>query len=89
MQELYLKSLRMIKILNIKNKKQYNKLKMHFLILNIESLKYITQERNFKEIIKLAKEVWEDFFFCEVSHKKPNPCYYSIREWYHELLWEK
>lgn len=57
MQELYLKSLRMIKILNIKNKKQYNKLKMHFLILNIESLKYITQERNFKEIIKLAKEV--------------------------------
>lgn len=57
MKENYIKSLQMIKILNIRNKKQYIKIQKQFLILSINSLKYISQKRNFKEIIKIAKEV--------------------------------
>ena len=64
MKETYIKSLQMIKALNIKNEKEYNRLVQNYLILNAESLKYISRTRRFKKIIKLAKEVWKDFFFC-------------------------
>lgn len=64
MKETYIKSLQMIKALNIKNKSEYNKIKNYYLILNIDSLKYISERRNFKDIIRLAKEVWKGFFFC-------------------------
>lgn len=57
MKEAYLKSLQMIKELDIRNEKEYNKLLHNYLILNTESLKYISQTRSFKKIIKLAKEV--------------------------------
>ena len=57
MKENYYKSLQMIKLLKIKTKKQYERLLDNYLILSVESLKYITQKSNFKEIIKLAKEV--------------------------------
>ncbi len=56
MKEAYEKSLRMIKILNIKSEEEYNKLVKDYLILSAESLKYISQTRRFKKIIKLAKE---------------------------------
>ena len=62
MKEAYLKSLQMIKELNIRNEKEYNKLLHNYLILNIESLKYISQTRSFKKIIKLAKEVAQTSF---------------------------
>ena len=54
MMKTYIKSLQMIKILNIKNKSEYNRLKNYYLILNIDSLKYISERRNFKDIIKQA-----------------------------------
>ena len=57
MKEAYEESLRMIKALNIKNEKEYNRLVRNYLILNAESLKYISRTRRFKKIIKLAKEV--------------------------------
>lgn len=57
MKECYLKSLRMIKILKIKNETEYNKLLKDYLILSSESLKYISQTRDFSKIIKLAREV--------------------------------
>lgn len=57
MKEYYLKSLQMIKEFNIKSEKEYNKLVSKYPILNIESLKFISQKRNFKSIIKLAEEV--------------------------------
>lgn len=57
MKELYIKSLQMIRILKIRNKKQYNKYKNYYLVLNVESLKYITGKKDFREIIKLANEV--------------------------------
>ena len=57
MKEYYKKSLQMIKILNIKNKKQYNLYKNYYLVLSIESLKYISGEKDFKKIIKIANEV--------------------------------
>lgn len=57
MKETYNKSLQMIKALNIKNEKEYNRLVQNYLILNAESLKYISRTRKFKKIIKLAKEV--------------------------------
>ena len=57
MREAYLKSLQMIKILNIKNRNEYNRYKKYYLVLNIDSLKYISDKRNFKDIIRIAKEV--------------------------------
>lgn len=57
MKETYLKSLQKIKELNIKNEEEYNKLLHNYLLLNSESLKYISQTRSFKKIIKLSKEV--------------------------------
>ena len=54
---MYIKSLQMIKRLDLKNEKQYNELLKNYLLLNSESLKYISQTRSFKRIIKIAKEV--------------------------------
>lgn len=57
MQENYLKSLQMIKVLNIKTRKEYNKLPNDYLLLSVESLKYISQKDNFRQIVRQAKEV--------------------------------
>lgn len=57
MKEMYIKSLRMIKELNVKNKKEYRKLVRNYLILNLESLKYISQTKSFRKIRKLAKNI--------------------------------
>lgn len=57
MEENYLKSLQMIKLFKIKTKREYERLLDNYLLLNVESLKYIAQTKNFKDIIKLAKEV--------------------------------
>ena len=57
MKEAYYKSLQMIKELNIKNEKQYSELVKNNMILSAESLKYISQTKNFKKIIKYAREV--------------------------------
>jgi len=55
MKEMYIKSLRMIKELNIKNKKEYKNLVRNYLILNLESLKYMSQTKSFRKIRKLAE----------------------------------
>lgn len=55
MKEMYIKSLQMIKNLNVKNKKEYIKLVRDYRILNLESLKYISQTRNFRKIRKMAE----------------------------------
>jgi len=55
MKEYYLRSLQMIKELNIKNEKEYNKIVKDYLILSTESMKYISGTRHFRKIIKLAK----------------------------------
>ena len=57
MKTAYEKSLQMIKELNIKNKKDYIKLVRNYRILNLESLKYISQTKSFRKIRKLAKNV--------------------------------
>ena len=57
MEENYKKSLQMIKLLKIKTKREYERLLDNYLLLSVESLKYITQTRNFKNILKLAREV--------------------------------
>lgn len=57
MKEMYIKSLQMIKNLNVKNKKEYIKLVRDYRILNLESLKYISQTRNFRKIRKMAEKV--------------------------------
>ena len=57
MEEIYMKSLQMIKILKIKNKREYNKIKNFYFLLNIDSIKHLTWKRNFKDIIKLANEI--------------------------------
>lgn len=55
MKEMYIKSLRMIKNLNVKNKKEYIKLVRDYRILNLDSLTYISQTRNFRKIRKMAE----------------------------------
>ena len=55
MKEMYIQYLRMIKNLNVKNKKEYIKLVRDYRILNLESLKYISQTRNFRKIRKMAE----------------------------------
>jgi len=57
MKELYIKSLRMIKELNIKNKKEYIKLVRDYRILNLESLRFISQTKSFRKIRKLANNI--------------------------------
>lgn len=57
MKEMYIKSLRMIKELDVKNKKEYRKLVRNYLILNFESLKYMSQTKSFRKIRKLAKNI--------------------------------
>lgn len=56
MQEMYIKSLQIIKYGKIKSAKQYTEMLNYFQALNVESLKYITG-KNFKGIIKLAEEI--------------------------------
>lgn len=57
MEEMYNKSLQMIKELNIKDEITYNKMAKKYTILNILSLKYMSGTNRFKKIIKMAKEV--------------------------------
>ena len=57
MKTAYEKSLQMIKELNVKNKKEYRKLVRNYLILNLESLKYISQTKSFRKIRKLANNI--------------------------------
>lgn len=57
MQEYYLKSLQMIKNLNIQKEKEYNELLEDYKLLSLESLKYMSKTRSFRKITKLAKEV--------------------------------
>ena len=53
----FIKSLQMIKILKIKNQEQYENMSRDFLVLSLDSLKYISQKKDFKEIVKLANEI--------------------------------
>lgn len=57
MKEMYIKSLRMIKELNIKNKTEYIKLVRDYRILNLESLRFISQTKSFRKIRKLANNI--------------------------------
>lgn len=57
MEENYKKSLQMIKLFKIRSKREYERLLDNYILLSVESLKYIAEKRNFKDIIKLAREV--------------------------------
>lgn len=57
MEENYKKSLQMIKLFKIRSKREYERLLDNYLILSVESLKYISQTKKFKDIIKLSREV--------------------------------
>ena len=56
MEEAYKNSLKIIKELRIEEEKEYNKLLHKYFLLNVESLKYISQTRKFKKIVEIAKE---------------------------------
>lgn len=55
-QDYYIMSLQVIKYLHITNEKEYNEQVRNDKILSSESLKYISQTRSFKKIVKIAKE---------------------------------
>ena len=57
MKQYYIKSLQMIKEFNIKKEKEYRELTRNYLILNLESLKWMAQTRSWRKIIKIANEV--------------------------------
>ena len=54
MEKEYIKSLQMIKDLNIKSELEYTKLLRQFILLNLRSLKYMAGTKSFKNIVKLA-----------------------------------
>ncbi len=56
MKENYIKSLQIIREYDVKTEKEYNRLAKEQTLLCSESLKYISQTRTFKKIIKLAKK---------------------------------
>ena len=62
MKENYLKSLQMIKMLDIKTEEEYKKLLKNYLLLSTVSLKYISQTDDFNKIIVQAKEVEQTSF---------------------------
>lgn len=51
------KSLKMIKILGIDKQYEYQNLTSNFLVLSIESLKYMANKKTFKEIVEMAKAI--------------------------------
>lgn len=55
--EAYNRSLQKIAEYNIKNETEYNKLAKEYLLLNSESMKYISQVKEFSEVIQKAKAV--------------------------------
>jgi hypothetical protein len=55
MQEMYEKSMQMIKNLNVKSEKAYKLLLKDYLLLSSESLKYICQTKSFYDVIERAK----------------------------------
>lgn len=55
--EAYNRSLQIIAEYNIKNETEYNKLAKEYLLLNSESMKYISQVKEFSEVIQKAKAV--------------------------------
>lgn len=55
--ELYVKSLQMIKELDIRNMEDYNKYVDKYLILNVKSLKFMANKKCFKDIVKIARKV--------------------------------
>lgn len=57
MKEMYIKSLQMIKELNIKTEKDYIAIIEEKFVLLLPSLKYISCTDDFNEIVELAKEV--------------------------------
>ena len=57
MKSTYQRSLRMIKELDVKNKKEYIKLVTNYLIINFESLKYMSQTKSFRKIKKIANNI--------------------------------
>ena len=57
MKEMYIKSLQMIKELNIKTEKEYKALVKNNLILRLPSLKYMSCTNDFSRILELAREV--------------------------------
>jgi len=57
MKNQFIKSLKMIKVLEITNQEQYENLLNDFLILSLDSLKYISQKNNFREIVKIANKI--------------------------------
>ena len=56
MKEYYKKSLQMIKQFNIKKEKEYIELTKSYLVLNIESLKWMAQTRSWRKIVKMANK---------------------------------
>ena len=56
MKELYENSLQMIKVLEIKSEEEYTRLLKDYMILSIESLKWMARTRKFKKIVKLANK---------------------------------
>lgn len=58
MEKEYKKALQMIKILKIRKTKEYNRLHKYYKLLSINSLKYISQEKDFKKVVELANIIW-------------------------------
>lgn len=54
MKRVYKQSLQMIKTLNIKTEKEYTKLLRDYKLLSLPSLKYISEAKEFSQIVDIA-----------------------------------
>ena len=72
MKNQFIKSLQMIKILGIKNPTEYENLSRDFLVLSLDSLKYISQTENFDEIVKMAKEIIQIIYIVKLKNSISN-----------------
>lgn len=56
MREHFNQTARLVKMFNVRNKRQYKRLMYNYKVLSINSLKYILQEKNTRKLFKKLRE---------------------------------
>lgn len=57
MKKYFEQTARLVQMFNVKNKRQYKRLMFNYAVLSLQSLQYITNERNHKKILRILREI--------------------------------
>lgn len=57
MKEYFKQTARLVQMFNVKNKRQYKRLMFNYTVLSLESLKYITRERNVRNLLRILRDL--------------------------------